>query len=82
MDDIFCIQVVRMPWFDTRLGHLKKEKRIYLIYVLYILYTIYIVYFLYVYYISYILHIYIRSKVCVIYIGLHLHHILGDQRDR
>ena len=65
-DDIFWIQGTRMPWFDTRLGHLKKEKRLHLIYVLYILYTIYSVYILYVYYISYILHIHVRSKVYVI----------------
>ena len=64
--DIFWIQGTRMPWFETRLGHLKKEKSIHLIYVLHILYTIYIVYILYVYYISYILHKYLRSKVCVI----------------
>ena len=37
-DDIFWIQGTRMPWFDTSLGHLKKEKSKRLIYVLYFLY--------------------------------------------
>ena len=37
-DDIVWIQGTRMPWFNTRLGHLKKEN----------------VYILYMYYISYI----------------------------
>ena len=62
-DNIVWIQGTRMPWFNTRLGQLKKEKSIHLIYVLYILYIIYIVYILYVYYISYILQIYVESKV-------------------
>ena len=26
-DDIIWIQGARMPWFDTRLGHLKKENK-------------------------------------------------------
>ena len=44
-DDIFWIQGTRMPWFDTRLDYLKKEKIIHFIYVLYILYTsLYIAY--------------------------------------
>ena len=62
-DDIVWIQGTRMPWFNTRLGHLKKEKSTHLIYVIYILYVIYIVYILYAYYISYILHMYVESKV-------------------
>ena len=41
-DDIFLIQGTRMPWFDTRLGHMKKEKSIHLLYVLYFLYISYI----------------------------------------
>ena len=41
-DDIIWIQGTRLPWFDTRLGHLEKEKSIHSIYVLYILYLIYI----------------------------------------
>ena len=35
--DIFWIQGMRMPWFEIRLGHLKKEKSKHLICVLYIL---------------------------------------------
>ena len=62
-DYIVWIQGMKMPWFNTRLGHLKKEKSIHLIYVLYILYIIYIVYTLYAYYISHILNIYVESKV-------------------
>ena len=65
-EDMVWIQGRRMPWFNTKLGHLKKEKSINLIDVLYILYIIYIVYILYVYYISYILHIYVKSKVSAI----------------
>ena len=66
-DNIVWIQGTRMPWFNTRLGHLKK-KSIHLLYVLYIMYIyiIYIVFIFYAYYISYILHIYVESKVCVI----------------
>ena len=41
-DDIIWIRHRRMPWFKTRLGHMKKEKDIYLIYGLCILYLIYI----------------------------------------
>ena len=64
-DDIIWIQGTRMPWFDTRLGHMNKEKIkiLYMFYISYILY-ICIVYILYEFCISYILHIYIRSKVC------------------
>ena len=63
--DIVWLQGTRMPWFNTRLGPVKrkKEESIHLIYVLYILYVIYIVYILYAYYISYILHLYVESKV-------------------
>ena len=50
-DDIIWKQGTRMSWFDTRMGHLKKEKSIHLICLLYILYIAYI---------------YVRSKVCVI----------------
>ena len=49
-DDITWKVGRRMPWFDTRLGHIKKKN----------------VHILYMCYISYILHIYVRSKVCVI----------------
>ena len=54
--DIIGIQGTRMSWFQSQLGHLKKEKRIHLIYDLYILYliNIYIVYILYVHEIPYI----------------------------
>ena len=62
-DDIILIQGTRMPWFETGSGHLKKEKSINLMYVLYILCIIYI---LFVYYIFFILHTYVGSKVCVI----------------
>ena len=51
-DDIIWIQGARMPWFDTRLGHLKKEK-------IYIFYMFYISYILYIYYISYMYIIYL-----------------------
>ena len=40
-DDIFWIQGVRMPWFDTRLGHLKKEKSISYLCVIYLICYIY-----------------------------------------
>ena len=33
-DDIIWKQGRRMPWFNTILGHLKKEKSIHLIYIL------------------------------------------------
>ena len=46
-DDIIWKQGSRMPWFDTRLGHMKKEK----------------VNVLYLFYISYILHIHVGLKV-------------------
>ena len=65
-DDIFWIEGTRMPWFNTRLGHLKKERSIHLIYVLYILYTIYIVNNLYLYYIS-IYCIYMKGQKCMLY---------------
>ena len=63
-DDIVSIQGTRMPWFNSRLGHFKKEKSIHLIFVLYIIYIyiLYLVIILYAYYISYILHIYVGSK--------------------
>ena len=65
-DDIFWKQGTRMPWFNTRLGHLNKKEYTSYICVIYLIYYIYIVYILYVYYISYILHIFVMSKVCVI----------------
>ena len=66
MDDIIWTLGARMPWFDTRLGHLKKEK-IYILYMFYISSILYIcIIYLICIYISYILHIYVRSK-CVIY---------------
>ena len=55
-DDIFWIHGTRMPWFDTRLGHSKKEKA----------YILYMCYISYMYIIYHKLHIYVRSKVCVI----------------
>ena len=58
-DDIVCIQVKRMPWFNTWLLPEKRKKA----YILYMYSIIYIVYILYAYYISYILHIYVESKV-------------------
>ena len=68
-DDIFWIHCTRMPWFDTRLGHLKKEKRkkekkdTSYICVIYLIYYIYIIFILYI---SYKLYIFVRIKVCVI----------------
>ena len=50
--DIIWIQGTMMPWNDTKLGHLKKEKNVHLIYVLYILYLIYI--YIYIVYILYL----------------------------
>ena len=32
-DDIIWKQGRRMPWFDTRLGQLEKEKKLYILYV-------------------------------------------------
>ena len=43
-DDIVWIQGTRVPWFNTRLGHLKKEKSMHLIYVLYLICNIYCTY--------------------------------------
>ena len=40
-DDIIWIQGTRMPWFDSKLGHLKKEK-VYILYMFYISYILYI----------------------------------------
>ena len=63
-DDIFWIQGTRMPWFDTRLDYLKKEKIIHFIYMLYILYTsIYLICILYILYIAYICKV---KSVCYI----------------
>ena len=61
-DDIILIQCTRMPWFNTRQGHLKKKS----INLMYVLYILCIIYNLFVYYMIYILHIYVASKVCVI----------------
>ena len=48
-DDMVWIQSTRMPWLNTRLWFLKKEKTIYLIYVLHIcVYLICILYILYI----------------------------------
>ena len=52
-DDIIWIQGVRMPWFDTGLGHLKKEK----------------IDILYMFYISYILCIYTIYLICILNIS-------------
>ena len=49
-DDIFCIQGIRMPWFNTSLGPEKRKKdssyiciiNLYVICILYILYILYI----------------------------------------
>ena len=50
--DIFWIHCTRMPWFDTRLGHLKKEKKnisyICVIYLIYYIYSIYVIGILYI----------------------------------
>ena len=62
--DIIWIQGTRMPWFDNRLGHLKKKKCTFYICSIYLISYIYIVYILYVHEIPYILYMYIRSKVC------------------
>ena len=37
-DDIVWIQGTRMPWFHTKLGHLKKEKQAYILYMYYVYY--------------------------------------------
>ena len=81
-DDIVRIQGTRMPWFNTRMGHLKKEKKhtsyICIIYLICNIYCIYLMCILYILYIAYICGV----KVSGILIGLHLQHILGDPRDR
>ena len=51
-DGIIWIQGIRMPWFETRLGHLKKEE----------------VYILYMFYIPHILYMYIIYLKCILYI--------------
>ena len=71
-DDIFWIHCTRMPWFDTRLGHLKKEKKgkrkkdTSYICVIYLIYNIYSIYVICILYISYKLYIFVKLKVCVI----------------
>ena len=65
-NDIFWIQGVRMPWFDTRLGHLKKEKvyiYVCVIYLIYYIYSIYLIFILYILYITYICRV---KSVCYI----------------
>ena len=52
--DIIWLQGTRMSWFETRLGHLKKEKYISYICSIYLIFYIYIVYILYVHEIPYI----------------------------
>ena len=64
-DDIFWIHGTRMSWFDSRLGHPKKEK-VYISYMCYLSYILYIYCTSYMYIIYHILPIYVRSKVCVI----------------
>ena len=39
-NDIFWIQGMRMPWFDTKLGYRKKEKSLHLI--IYLIYCIFL----------------------------------------
>ena len=56
-DDTIWIQGARMPWFDTRLNHLKKEK-----------YTSYICFISYMYIIYLIYCIYMKGEKCVLYI--------------
>ena len=84
MDDIVWIQGTRMPWFNTRLGHLKKEKKFYKssICIIYLMYNIYCINLICILYILYITYIYVESKVGDILIGLHLQYILGDPCDR
>ena len=68
-DDIFWIHCTRMPWFDTRLGYLKKEKKkkdTSYICVIYLIYNIYGIYVIFILYISYKLHIYERLSLCYI----------------
>ena len=64
-DNIFWKQGMRMPWFDTRLGHLKKEK-LYILYIfIYLIYYIYCKYLickLYNLYIAYICKVKIIKK--------------------
>ena len=80
-DDIVWIQDSRMPWFNTRLGHLKKcinHTFVFYIICIYYIYRIYVICILYILYITYIY----RVKICVIEIGLHFQHILVDPSDR
>ena len=51
-DDIIWIQGTRMPWFDTRLGHLIKDKSY--VCIIYLIYNIYLLCILYNLYITYI----------------------------
>ena len=76
-DDMVWIQGTRMPWFNTRLGHLKKEKRAYILYMYYIYCIKYILYIsiciLYILYIAYICRIksewYMNRNSFTTYIG-------------
>ena len=69
-DDIFWIHGTRIPWFDTRLGHLKKEKYTSYICVIYLIYYIYIVYVLYIAYICKVKSVcYINRTSFTLYIG-------------
>ena len=51
MDDMVWIQGTRMPWFNTALGHLKKEKKdtsyIFIIYLICNIYCIYLICIIY-----------------------------------
>ena len=48
--DIIWIKGTRMPWFDIRLGHLKKKKYTSYICSIYVISYIYTVYILYISY--------------------------------
>ena len=56
-DDIFWIQVTRMPWFNTRLGPEKRKKHISFICIIYLICNIYCIYLICILYILYFAYI-------------------------
>ena len=59
-DDIVWMQGMSVPLFNIRLGHLKKENSIQLIYVLHIIY----IYYIYGIYLICILYIFYSTYIC------------------
>ena len=53
-DDIFRIQVMRMPWFNTSLGPEKGKKYTSYICIIYLICNIYCIYLICILYIAYI----------------------------